>query len=72
MVTFYEIKVEDGVLTALAVKDTNGKSERIEAKTDGSYHSSKDGEIIRATWGLVWQAKQNKGKYPEKLTIAWG
>lgn len=70
MVTFYEIKVIDGVLTALAVK-CNGEQERITAKTDGSYHSSKDGEIIRATWGLVWNASK-KGKYPEKLTIAWG
>lgn len=71
MVIFYKIIVVNGVLTALAVKG-NGEQERITAKVDGSYHSSKDEEIIRATWCLVLEARENNGKYPEKTSIAWG
>lgn len=71
MITFYNIKVVDGTLTALAVNEVNNTKENIVAKVDGSYHSSKNSDIVRATWGMIWEAKKNK-KFPEKTTIAWG
>lgn len=70
MVDFYNIKVENGILTALAVKATTGEKFDVKAKVDGSYHNCSDGEIIKATWGVVWEANK-KGKYPDKTTIAW-
>lgn len=53
MITFNNIEERDGVLTALVIDNTEGKSESITAKTDGSYHSSKDGVIVKATWELL-------------------
>lgn len=70
MVTFYDIKVENGVLTALAVNETSGNREGIVARIDGSYHSSSDKDIIKATWGLVVESR-DKG-FPKKTSIAWG
>lgn len=71
MFTFYNIKVVNGVLTAIVLNESTGIKESITAKIDGTYHSSRDGDVIRATWGVVWEAKKNK-KFPEKTTIAWG
>lgn len=70
MVTFYNIRVEKGILTALVINEVTGNRESITAKIDGTYHSSKDRDIIKATWGLV---VESQGKnFPEKTSIAWG
>lgn len=71
MVDFYNIKVENGILTALAVKATTGEKFDVKAKVDGSYHNCSDGEIKKATWCVVLEANK-KGKYPEKTSVAWG
>lgn len=70
MVDFENICVENGVLTADAVNARYGIKEHITAKIDGSYHSSSDNEIVKATWGVILEARKKK-KYPSKTTIAW-
>lgn len=70
MVSFYNISVENGILTAHAVNESTGHEEDIKAMIDGSRHSSKDKDIVKATWGLIvdFEGKQ----LPSKHTIAWG
>lgn len=70
MVDFENICVENGVLTADAVNARYGIKEHITAKIDGSYHSSSDNEIVRATWNIVIEARKKK-KYPSKTSIVW-
>lgn len=70
MVDFENIVVKDGVLTADAVNARYGIKEHITAKIDGSYHSSSDNEIVRATWNIVIEARKKK-KYPNKTSIVW-
>lgn len=70
MVDFENIVVKDGVLTADAVNARYGIKEHITAKVDGSYHSSSDNEIVRATWNIVIEARKKK-KYPNKTSIVW-
>lgn len=70
MVDFENICVKDGVLTADAVNARYGIKEHIIANIDGSYHSSSDNEIIRATWNIVIEARKKK-KYPSKTSIVW-
>lgn len=71
MVSFYNIKVENGILTAHAVNESTCHEEDIKAMIDGSRHSSRDSDIVRATWGVVWEAKKAK-KFPKETTISWG
>lgn len=71
MVNFYDIKIEDGFITAEAWNETNNTRENIRAKLDGTYHSSSDTDIIKATWNLVIEYEK-KHKLPEKTTVAWG
>ena len=68
MVDFENIHVENGVLTADAVNARYGIKEHITANIDGSYHSSSDNEIVRATWNIVIEARKKK-KYPSKTSI---
>lgn len=70
MVDFENICVENGILTADAVNARYGIKEHITANIDCSYHSSSDNEIVKATWGVVLEARKKK-KYPSKTTIAW-
>lgn len=70
MVDFENIVVKDGVLTADAVNARYCIKEHITAKVDGSYHSSSDNEIVRATWNIVIEARKKK-KYPNKTSIVW-
>lgn len=70
MVDFENIVVKDGILTADAVNARYGIKEHITAKIDGSYHSSSDNEIVRATWNIVIEARKKK-KYPNKTSIVW-
>lgn len=49
MVDFENIHVENGVLTAVATNLETGKKENITARLDGSLHSSKDWDIVKAT-----------------------
>lgn len=71
MVTFTNIRVVDGYIYANAWNEMNGIKESIKAKMDGSYHSSSDFEIIKATWNLVIKYEHNH-KLPKKTTVAWG
>ena len=70
MITFYDIKVENGVLTALALNENTGTKENITAKLDGTYHSSNDSLIVKATWNLIVEY-ENKG-FPTAMSVAWG
>ena len=69
MVDFENICVKDGILTADAVNARYGIKEHIIANINGSYHSSSDNEIVKATWGVIFEARKKK-KYPSKTTIA--
>lgn len=72
MVSFYNIKIENGIFTATAVNEYTGNKEEISAKTDGSYHSSKDNDIVKATWGLIVKYEHSKRKkIPETDCVAW-
>lgn len=70
MVTFYNIKVSNGVLTALAFNEATGTKESITANLDGTYHSSSDSLVVKATWSLVVEY-ENKG-FPNEISVAWG
>lgn len=65
MVDFENIVVKDGILTADAVNARYGIKEHITAKIDGSYHSSSDNEIVRATWNIVIEARKEKEEIPK-------
>ena len=71
MVSFNSIQVNNGMITAVAINETNNNIERISAKMDGTYHSSKDTDIIKATWNLVIEYEKNK-KLPSSTTVCWG
>lgn len=60
MVDFENIHVENGVLTADAVNARYGIKEHITANIDGSYHSSSDNEIVKATWELFLKHERRK------------
>lgn len=53
MVDLKNIKLVNGYITAYATNEETGFSENIKAKIDGSYHSSSDTDIIKATWNIV-------------------
>lgn len=71
MVNFTNIRVVDGYIYANAWNEMNGIKESIKAKMDGSYHSSNDNGIIKATWNLVIEY-EDKHKLPKKMTVTWG
>jgi hypothetical protein len=71
MVNFYNISIEGDFITARVWNETNNNREDIRAKLDGTYHSSKDTDIIKATWNLVIEYKE-KHKLPKKTTVVWG
>ena len=71
MVTFYNIRLIDGYIYANAWNEMNGVIEDIKAKVDGTYHSSSDHDIIKATWSIVAEYVVNH-KLPKKTTVAWG
>lgn len=71
MYTFYNIEVKNGIFTATVVNDCTGAQELVEAKVDGSYHSSKYSDVIKATWNVVVSAEKT-GKYPKQTSVAWG
>lgn len=50
MVHFTNIVIKDGYIEADVWNESNGVREHIRAKLDGSYHSSSDGDIQKATW----------------------
>lgn len=70
MVTFYDIKVNNGVLTALALNEATGTTESITANLDGTYHSSSDSLVVKATWSLV--VEYEKKGFPKEISVAWG
>lgn len=70
MVTFYDIKVNNGVLTALALNEATGTKESITANLDGTYHSSSDSLVLKATWSLV--VEYEKKGFPKEISVAWG
>lgn len=71
MVTFYNIRIEDGMLKANVHNETNGNKESIIASIDGEYHSSEDKEIVKATWSIIAEYLE-KNKLPKKTTVSWG
>lgn len=71
MVNFYNIKIDNEYITADVWNEMNNKKEFIRAKLDGSYHSSSDDDIIKATWNIIIEYEKD-GKLPEKTTVAWG
>lgn len=70
MVDFENICVENGVLTAIAINLETGNKENITARLDGSSHSSKDWDIVKATWSIVGRYKGKK--FPKKTSVVWG
>lgn len=71
MVTFTNIRIENGYIYATALDESTGFTEDIIAKLDGSYHSSSDYTIIKATWNVVIEYKKYK-KIPKEMQIVWG
>lgn len=71
MVSLENISIKDGYMKAYATNEENGFSENIKAKIDGSYHSSSDTDIIKATWNIVVEYEKT-GKIPKKVYVAWG
>lgn len=71
MVILTNIKAENGYITAHALNDLNNVEEDIMAKMDGTQHSSKDNDIVKATWSVVAEYKI-KGSLPKKTAVAWG
>lgn len=71
MVYLKNIKLVNGYITAYATNEETGFSENIKAKIDGSYHSSSDTDIIKATWNIVVKYEKT-GKIPKKAYVAWG
>lgn len=72
MVDFENIHVENGVLTAVATNLETGKKENITARLDGSLHSSKDWDIVKATWNIIDKYKgKNFPKNKCSLGVVW-
>jgi len=71
MVSLENISIKDGYMIAYANNEETGFSESIRAKMDGSYHSSSDTDIIKATWNIVVEYEKT-GKMPKKAYVAWG
>lgn len=71
MVTFTNIRIENGYIYANAWNEMNNIKENIKAKMDGSYQSSNDNDIIKATWNLVIEYEHNH-RLPKKMTVTWG
>lgn len=70
MISFYEMKRENGVFTALAVNNATKQEFRIVASLDGSYINTDDYYFKKATWGVI--ARYENKKMPKKTTAAWG
>ena len=70
MIDFENIQVVDGVLTASAVNLETGNRESITAKLDGSFHSSTDWDIVKATWNVIGRYKGKK--FPKETSVVWG
>ena len=71
MVILENIQTDGKTFTAHAFNDLNGVTEDIQAKMDGTCHSSKDHDIIKATWSVIAEYEA-KGKMPKKTAVAWG
>lgn len=71
MVVLTNIKTENGYITAHAINRLSGTAEDIKAKLDGTYHSSVDPDIVKATWNIVVEY-EGTGKLPERAEVAWG
>lgn len=71
MVSFHNIQVNRGVITAIAINESNNNTEKISARMDGTYHSSSDTDIVKATWNLVIEYEKTR-KLPGSTTICWG
>lgn len=70
MVDFENICVKDGVLTATAINLETGSREDIIARLDGNSHSSKDWDIVKATWNIIGRYKGKK--FPKEASVVWG
>lgn len=70
MVDFENICVKDGVLTATAINLETGNREDIIARLDGNSHSSKDWDIVKATWNIIGRYKGKK--FPKETSVVWG
>lgn len=71
MVNFYNIRIDGDYIVAEAWNEMNNNRENIRAKLDGTYHSSSDSDIIKATWNIVIDYEK-RHKLPDKTTVAWG
>lgn len=60
MVDFENIIVKDEVLTATATNLETNSNEDIVARLDGSFHSSSDWDIVKATWNIIGRYKGKK------------
>ena len=72
MILFHNVKVENGVFTAIAEDLTTGYKEEVVAKVDGSYHSSNYRDFVKATWNVVIRAERNGNKYEREEAVSWG
>lgn len=70
MVYFNDIKLENGIITAIAIDSSTGITETITASMDGTYHSSSNRWIIQATWNLISDYERD-GKLPTKRNVYW-
>lgn len=70
MVDFENICVKDGVLTATATNLETNNKEDIVARLDGSFHSSIDWNIVKATWNVIGRYKEKK--FLKETSVVWG
>lgn len=69
MVDFENIIVKDEVLTATATNLETNSNEDIVARLDGSFHSSSDWDIVKATWNIIGRYKGKK--FPKETSVVW-
>ena len=71
MVSFYNIKVENGIVTAHAVNETNGVEEDVIGHELDDLTNAVDPKIRKAIWSLMIRYQGKKKGYPKQTTVAW-
>lgn len=69
MVDFENIIVKDEVLTATATNLETNSNEDIVARLNGSFHSSSDWDIVKATWNIIGRYKGKE--FPKETSVVW-
>lgn len=71
MVNFYNIKSENGIMTAHAVNTVTGFEEDVRTVESDLTTNATDDLIKRATWCLVIRYRDNRKGYPKKTSVMW-